>query len=46
MIVMLQSIDPSRLSNKEVSRGNTWISLGRVNRIVSSSGLEAYEDGN
>jgi hypothetical protein len=32
-IIMLQSTDPERLSNKEGSRRDVWISLGRGNRI-------------
>jgi hypothetical protein len=35
MVSKLQGRDPDRLSNKEGSRGNTWITLGRRNIIHS-----------
>jgi hypothetical protein len=39
MITMLQSTDPRRLRNKEGSKGDAWISLGRRNRIDFVGGL-------
>lgn len=42
---MLQSTDPRRLSNKEGSRVDTWISLGR-GRIEFIGGLGVGGDGN
>jgi hypothetical protein len=38
-MIMLQSTDPERLSNKEGSRWDTWISLGKGNGIDFASGL-------
>lgn len=35
---MLQSTDPQKLSNKEGAREETWISLGRGNRIDIAGG--------
>ena len=44
---MLQSTDPENLSDKEDLRGDTWISLGRENRInfVDGLGVEGDENG-
>lgn len=44
-ITILYSTDLERLSNKEGSRENTWISLGRENRIDLVSGLEGVGTG-
>ena len=41
---MLQSTDPDRLSTKEGSRSNVWISLGRGNRIDYVGGLEVLKE--
>jgi hypothetical protein len=43
---MLQSTDPEKLSNKEGTREDTWISPGRVNRTNFVSGLWVDGDGN
>ena len=43
---MLQSTDPEKLSNKERSIENAWISLERGNRIDFVGRLEACGDGN
>lgn len=39
MVRKLQGRNPDRLSNKEGSRGNTWISLRRRNIIHSEDRL-------
>ena len=39
---MLQFIVSERLSNKEGSRGDIWISLGRGNRIDPGLGVGRY----
>ena len=43
---MLQATDPEKLSNKDNSRANTWISLGRKARIDFVGGLEVGGDRN
>lgn len=43
---MLQSTATERLSNKEGSRGDTWISPERGNRRDLLSGLGVYGDAN
>jgi hypothetical protein len=42
---MLQSTDLERLSNKESSVEDTWLSLGRGNRIDFSGRQEQVEIG-
>lgn len=45
-IITLQSTDSERLSNKEDSQGDAWISLRRVNRIDFADKLWAGVGGN
>lgn len=42
---MLQSTDPEILSNKEHSKENAWIFLGRGNRTDFEGGLGAGGNG-
>ena len=42
---MLQSTDPEKLSNKEDSVGDTWISLRRENKIDSLCRREWKQEG-
>jgi hypothetical protein len=42
---MLQSTDQKRINNKGGSREDTWISLGRGNRIDFLDGLKIGVDG-
>lgn len=44
MITNLQSIDPEKLNKEEWSRGDTWISLGRKNRIKVTGRLGVSGD--
>ena len=44
--MLLQSTDPERLSNKESSMGDVWISLGKRTRVDFIVGLKAGGNGN
>lgn len=45
MTIILQSTDLERLSNKEISKRDTWISQGRANRIDFVDELKVVEMG-